>query len=129
MPPSPHRNGAVADSGLAGEALSAPLQRFPGSVRLQRLRGLLLRRTGDLKTAQHVLTKLLEDSQRATEPPGLLAAVWADGWTMREQVGDSSSARDALEAALTRDLEQAKTLATRVLEHLNERFRSEAGRL
>ena len=85
MPPSPHRNGAVADSGRAGEALSAPLQRFPGSVRLQRLRGLPLRRTGDLKTAQYGLTKLLENIQHDTEPPDLLTAVWVDGWTMRDR--------------------------------------------
>jgi hypothetical protein len=44
------------------------------------------------------------------------------------QEEDSSSASDALKAALMGDLEQAKTLATRMLEHLNERSRSEAGR-
>lgn len=144
---------AVADPGMAGEALSAALERFPGSVRLQQLRGLLLRRIGDLKKAQYVLSKLLEDSQRDTETLGMLAAVWADLWAKREQEGDSSGARDALEesralyaegfrkvptdtytginaaskAALLGDLEQAKTLATKVLERLKEQEDTRGG--
>ena len=144
---------ATGDLGKAGEALTAALKRFPESVRLLQLRGLLLRRTGQLERAQYELTKLLEGSQRDTETLGMLAAVWADLWAKRQAAGDSAGARDALEesrtlyaegfskvptdtytginaaskSALLGDLEQAKTLASQVLDRLKEQSEVRGG--
>lgn len=143
----------VGDPGQAGEALSAAKERFPASVRLRQLQGLLLRRTGELGKAQYQLTKLLEESQRDTETLGMLAAVWADLWARREAESDPSGARDALEqsqalyregfekvptdtytglnaaaeAALLGDMAQARALATAVLERLQERREARGG--
>lgn len=144
---------APMEPGLAGEALAAAQERFPDSVRLRQLQGLLLRRMGELKKAQYVLAKLLADSQRDTETLGLLAAVWADLWTTREREGDAAGARDALEesralyaegfqklptdtytginaaskAALLGDLEQAQALATQVLARLKDQREARGG--
>jgi hypothetical protein len=144
---------AHMEPGLAGEALAAAQERFPDSVRLRQLQGLLLRRMGELKKAQYVLAKLLADSQRDTETLGLLAAVWADLWTTREREGDAAGARDALEesralyaegfqklptdtytginaaskAALLGDLEQAQALATQVLARLKDQREARGG--
>jgi tetratricopeptide (TPR) repeat protein len=139
--------------GQAGEALNAALARFPDSVRLRQLRGLLLRRAGQPERAQYELTKLLGESQRDTETLGMLAAVWADLWAKREAEGDDTGARDALEesralyaegftkvptdtytginaafkSALLGDLDRAKTLASQVLERLQEQAKQRGG--
>jgi len=68
----------AGDPGRASPALTAVLARFPESVRLRQLQGLLLRRTGQLERAHYELSKLLEESRRDTETLGMLAAVWAD---------------------------------------------------
>lgn len=141
------------DPGKAGEALTAALKRFPNSVRLRQLNGLLLRRIGQLELAQYELTELLEGSQHDTETLGMLAAVWADLWAKREAAGDAAGGRDALEksrllyaegfskvptdtytginaaskSALLGDLEQAKTLATQVLDRLKEQSEARGG--
>ncbi|MFM1798055.1 MAG: hypothetical protein RLZZ117_333 [Cyanobacteriota bacterium] len=141
------------DLGRAGDALSTALERFPDSVRLRQLRGLLLRRIGQPERAQYELTRLLEESQRDTETLGMLAAVWADLWAKREGAGDAAGARDALEesrslyaegfskvptdtytginaaskSALLGDLEQAKTLAAQVLARLKEQADQRGG--
>lgn len=143
----------TGDLGRAGEALTVALQRFPESVRLRQLRGLLLRRTGQPERAQYELTKLLEESQRDTETLGMLAAVWADLWDKNQKAGDAAAARDALElsrntyaegfskvptdtytginaaskSALLGDLDQAKTLAAQVLARLKEQAEQRGG--
>lgn len=141
------------DPGRSGDALAAALQRFPGSVRLRQLQGLLLRRIGRLQEAQYELTRLLEASQRDSETLGMLAAVWADLWQQRGEAGDGPAARDALErsqalyaegfakvpsdtytginaaskAALLGDLNAAQALARQVLDVLQERLAARNG--
>lgn len=143
----------AGDAGRAGEALTAALARFPESVRLRQLQGLLLRRTGQLERAHYELSKLLEESQRDTETLGMLAAVWADRWERHDSKGEPDEARDALEqsqvlyaegfskiptdtytginaaskAAMMGKIEQAKELAAKVLERLEELARTRGG--
>jgi len=144
---------APGDPGKAGEALTSALARFPESVRLRQLRGLLLRRTGQLEQAHYQLSLLLEESQRDTETLGMVAAVWADRWEMHDSKGEPDEARDALEqsqtlyaegfstiptdtctginaaskAAMLGDMEQAKELAGQVLERLKEQAQDRGG--
>jgi hypothetical protein len=144
---------AEGDPGKAGEALAVARERFPGSVRLRQLQGLLLRRIGQVEEAQYELSRLLEESQRDTETLGMLAAVWTDLWQKRSEEGNPADARDALEksqalyaeafakvpadtytginaaskAALLGNLPKARELAGQVLERLQERERGRGG--
>ena len=74
------------------------------------MRGLRLRRQGDLKTTRCVLTNRLENSQRDTETLGMVVTVLADLRTMGMEEGDSSGARDAVEKSRARYAEVALSL-------------------
>jgi len=135
------------------QAVELALQRFPHSLRLQQLHGLALRRAGKLDDAAYELNLLLEQGHRDTETLGILAAVWADLWERRQASNDASGARDALEnsrdlykegfskvptdtyaginaaskSALLGDMDEAVTLADRVLRRLKERENERGG--
>ena len=130
---------------MALEAVNFALQRFPKSVRLKQLRGLALRRKGELDEAVLQLTKLYQAGHRDTETLGMLASVWADKWENLLIEGSEFDARDALErsrnlylegfekvphdyytginaaskSAMLGDLNQARMLADQVLNCLN----------
>ena len=138
---------------MALEAVNFALRRFPKSVRLKQLRGLALRRKGELDEAELQLTKLYQAGHRDTETLGILASVWADKWENLLKDGSESDARDALErsrnlylegfkkvphdyytginaaskSAMLGDLNQARILADQVLHCLNKNKEERGG--
>jgi len=82
---------------LALEVLDDAAKRFPKSIRLNQLKGLALRRTGDVPAAIKELARLRHQGNRDPETMGTLGACWADEWESRMKAGKHRDARDALE--------------------------------
>jgi hypothetical protein len=114
-------------------------QRFRKSVRLRQLRGLALRRKGQIREALLELEKLRADGHQDPETLGILAAAWTASWQMSKDVDELERARDLYRSAFERtpndtyvginaasksamlgELDLARELAANVLARLNE---------
>jgi tetratricopeptide (TPR) repeat protein len=135
------------------QAVDLALQRFPNSIRLHQLHGLVLRHVGKLDDAAYELNLLLEKGHRDTETLGNLAAVWADLWERKQGSNDVLGAQDALEisrnlykegftkvptdtytginaaskSALLGEMDEAATLADQVLVQLKQKEKERGG--
>ncbi len=127
---------------------------FRRSLRLRQLAGLALRRLGRTQDAILALEMLRADGHQDPETLGMLAAAWADTWEARHKQEAPGNPTDALErsrdlyrtafegvpsdtyvginaaskSAMLGELDTAKTIATAVLERLEESKAQRGGR-
>jgi tetratricopeptide (TPR) repeat protein len=80
------------DDALA--VLTPIAEAFPQSIRPKQLTGLALRRKGDWKAAQHILSKLTAAGEMDPETMGIYAATWMDRYTAEQNVLHLRKARD-----------------------------------
>jgi TIR domain len=80
------------DDALA--VLSPVEEAFPRSIRPKQLKGLALRRKGDWKAAQNVLSKLTAAGEMDPETMGIYAATWMDRYTAEKNELHLRKARD-----------------------------------
>jgi tetratricopeptide (TPR) repeat protein len=76
-------------------AVLAPLEKaFPRSIRPKQLKGLALRRKGDWKAAQDILSKLTAAGEMDPETMGIYAATWMDRYAAEKNELSLRKARD-----------------------------------
>jgi tetratricopeptide (TPR) repeat protein len=76
-------------------AILNPLEKaFPRSLRPKQLKGLALRRRGDWKAAQEVLSKLTAAGEMDPETMGIYAATWMDRYAVEKSELSLRKARD-----------------------------------
>jgi TIR domain len=130
-------SGARYDDALAVLDRAQPL--FRSSIRLRQMRGLALRRLGRTQEAIFELERLRADGHQDPETLGILAAALTTSWQKSGEADELERARDlyalafertptdtysginaASKSALVGDMDQARSLAERVLGVLRE---------